>query len=234
MQCWITCKIARYTSNVMENWSQKWGWYVTLNQVNIGHTRSEISLHPAACIVPLHKLEYQRKIVIITAEFYCLCLCLSDILLVALLSKEMCGVSSKMPENGRRSRTSSAYPLKTIISPFLISVPPTSRRSLSSPSTSPCCTQKLTIPLSLCAGVSVKEATPYLPVSPSIWATSIDSGLLKHDLHLDEEVPAGPSSPLAEDVGVDVQMAVDSMLTTIIQEDQPGNVGVHQQTNPSD
>lgn len=34
-----------------------------------------------------------------------------------LLSEEMCGVSSKMPENGRRGGTSSAYPLKTVIGP---------------------------------------------------------------------------------------------------------------------
>lgn len=32
--------------------------------------------------------------------------------------------------------------------------------------------------------------------------------------------------PLAEDVGMDVEAAVDSMSTMIVHEDQPGNVGV--------
>ena len=48
-------------------------------------------------------------------------------------------------------------------------------------------------PNPLSAGVLVKEATPYLPVSPFIRATGIDSSLLKDDFCLNEEIPAGPS-----------------------------------------
>lgn len=48
-------------------------------------------------------------------------------------------------------------------------------------------------PNPLSTGVSVEEATPYLPVSPLIRATGIDSSLLEDDFCLDEEVPAGPS-----------------------------------------
>ena len=114
--------------------------------------------------------------------------------------------------------------LKTIISPFLMSVPPTSQQS-----SLLCHTQKLamSVPLTL----YLLESRSRRPLLISPWVPSFGPLVSTPAFSRTTSVSTrrsqlGQVVPLAEDAGVDVEAAVDSMLTMIVHEDQPGNVGV--------